>query len=73
MPVRRFFNFSGIYQKFIVPDSTHSFLVDISREQKGGSNIHVLNRGLGGRVQAEMTVTPGQVMYFYVGVRVRIR
>jgi gliding motility-associated-like protein len=65
------FSFTGNVQTFTVPAGVYSINVDV----KGARGGYVYEEngtlqgspGLGGRVRATMSVTPGQVLYIYVG------
>lgn len=59
------FNYTGSVQTFTVPGCVTSITVDV-RGGKGGDNNSYLG-GLGGRVQATVPVTPGEVLNIYVG------
>lgn len=59
------FSFTGSVQTFTVPAGVFSINVD-ARGASGGSSSFG-NAGLGGRVQATLSVTPGQVLNIYVG------
>lgn len=56
------FNFTGQMQTYTVPQCVTSLTVDVQGAQGGGAN-----GGLGGRVQATIPVTPGQVLNIFVG------
>lgn len=63
------FHYTGSVQTWTVPDGVTSISVDAygsSGEQLGNSKPYV---GKGGRVQATMSVVPGQVLNIYVGGR----
>ena len=66
------FNYTGTSQYFVVPASVTSVNVDV-RGAPGGiaTNLtqapQVANGGLGGRVQAAITVTPLDTLWIYVG------
>ncbi len=73
--VTQAFNFTGGVQMFTVPAGVTSVQVD-ARGGMGGYDYEALFGypaqgipGLGGRVQATMNVTPGEVLYIYVGER----
>ena len=59
------FNYTGSQQMFTVPPCVTSLTIDVKGAQ--GGNVGTASGGLGGRVQATMTVTPGDVLYIYVG------
>ncbi|RYY90691.1 MAG: HYR domain-containing protein [Chitinophagaceae bacterium] len=56
------FYYTGGAQTFTVPDDVTSIQVDLRGAAAGGPV-----RGTGGRVQATLNVTPGQVLYLYAG------
>ncbi|MEI6764814.1 MAG: glycine-rich protein, partial [Bacteroidota bacterium] len=58
------FNYNGGQQTFTVPAGVTAINVDAYGAQ-GGSVYYT--GGYGGRVQATLTVTPGQTLYVYVG------
>jgi hypothetical protein len=65
------FSYTGGVQTFTVPANVTSISIDASGAQ-GGASIEAgggLPGGAGGRVQGTMAVTPGQVLYLYVGQR----
>lgn len=59
------FNYTGSQQTWVVPTGVTSINVDASGAQ-GGSNS-ATNVNYGGRVQADLPVTPGTTIYIYVG------
>src|SRR3972149_5123328 len=59
------FNYTGSQQTFTVPPCVTSLTIDVKGAQ--GGNNGTASGGLGGRVQATMTVTPGDVLNIYVG------
>ncbi|MDA8648369.1 T9SS type A sorting domain-containing protein [bacterium] len=59
------FNYTGAQQTWVVPAGVTSINVDASGAQ-GGSNS-ATNVNYGGRVQADLPVTPGTTIYIYVG------
>ncbi|MCO5950471.1 cadherin-like beta sandwich domain-containing protein, partial [Mucilaginibacter flavidus] len=62
------FNYTGSVQTFTVPAGVTSLQVDASGGRGGkGSDQGGGVRASGGRVQATMAVTPGQVLSIYVG------
>jgi len=66
------FNYTGSVQTYTVPNAT-SILVDAYGASGklgdfyGGNLTHWAGPGRGGRVQTVIQVTPGQVLYIYVG------
>jgi hypothetical protein len=61
------FNYTGAMQTFVVPSCVNSIDVDISGAQGGGDASVSAPGGNGGRVQATMSVTPGQTLNIFVG------
>ena len=59
------FAYSGAAQSWIVPNGTTS--IDVDAYGAAGMSTSYGASGLGGRVQATLSVTPGQTLYFYVG------
>ncbi len=71
--INQAFNYTGSVQTFTVPAGITSIQVD-ARGGRGGYDYEAFGTiqglpGYGGRVQATMTVTPGEVLYIYVGQR----
>jgi len=64
-PVSETFNFTGDVQTFTVPVGVTSISVDVLGAKAGNNNIY--SGGNGGRVQAVIPVTPGEVLNIYVG------
>lgn len=60
------FTYTGAQQTFTVPAGVTSISVDAYGAQ-GGSNNPATNINYGGRVQADIAVTPGATIYIYVG------
>lgn len=60
------FTYTGAQQSFVVPAGVTSISVDAYGAQ-GGSNSPSTNINFGGRVQADIPVTPGTTVYVYVG------
>ncbi|MCF8449186.1 MAG: hypothetical protein K9G49_04875, partial [Taibaiella sp.] len=60
------FNYTGSVQTYTVPSGVTSLLVDIQGAAGGASYWGGLG-GAGGRVQCQLTVTPGSVLNLYVG------
>ena len=60
------FTFTGAQQTFTVPNGVTSISIDAYGAQ-GGSNSPSTNTNYGGRVQADIAVTPGTTIYVYVG------
>jgi len=65
LPGSQTFNFTGGTQAFTVPAGVTSISVDVYGAQ-GGSNNHSPG-GLGGRVRADIAVTPGEQLFINVG------
>ena len=59
------FNYTGAVQTYTVPTCVFTITVD-ARGGAGGMS-GAANPGLGGRVQATLSVTPGEVLNIYVG------
>ncbi len=60
------FNYTGSMQTYTVPAGVTSIAVDVAGGQ-GGNYTGFGSGGLGGRAQGTVAVTPGQVIYVYVG------
>jgi hypothetical protein len=60
------FNFTGNVQQITVPVGVTTISVD-AYGASGEYNTGECNYGKGGRVQTNLTVTPGEVLYIYVG------
>lgn len=60
------FVYTGSEQIFVVPTGVTMISVDAYGAQ-GGSNSPATNINFGGRVQADIPVTPGSTIYVYVG------
>ncbi len=63
------FNYTGAVQTFTVPACVTSLTVDIRGGQGGTGTMNSFNCGgaMAGRVQGALAVTPGDVLYIYVG------
>ncbi|MCF8449495.1 MAG: Ig-like domain-containing protein, partial [Taibaiella sp.] len=59
------FSYTGTVQTYTVPSGVTAIGIDAAGAQ--GGNSLASNGGNGGRVQASLTVTPGQVLSIYVG------
>lgn len=59
------FSYTGTVQTYTVPSGVTTIGIDAAGAQ--GGNSFASNGGNGGRVQANLTVTPGQVLSIYVG------
>ncbi len=59
------FSYTGGIQSFTVPAGINSITVDIYGAEGGPGNMG--DAGLGGRVEATISVTPGQVLEVFVG------
>ncbi|HLF46512.1 MAG TPA: glycine-rich protein, partial [Chitinophagaceae bacterium] len=61
------FVYTGAPQTYTVPACVYSLIVDVSGAE-GGSIVNVTaDGGRGGRVQATISVTPGEILNIYVG------
>ena len=65
------FNYTGSQQTFTIPSCVSSISVDL-RAAEGGNGLHANNSimslgGTGGRLQCDFPVSPGNVLYIYVG------
>ena len=60
------FSYSGAVQTYTVPPGASYIIVDASGAQGGSSASYNLG-GKGGRMQATLNVTPGEVLNIYVG------
>ena len=60
------FNYTGGQQTYVVPAGLTSIAVDVIGAE-GGYSYNSQTPGLGGRLQAEYSVIPGQTLYIYVG------
>jgi len=66
------FNFTGSVQTYTVPSGVTSLLIDMQGAKGGDNNnwpsgTYPSQGGNGGRVQAVLAVTPGQVLNIFVG------
>ena len=61
------FNYTGAVQTYTVAAGVTTLSVDMAGAQGGNGYSNFSSGGLGGRVQCTMNVTPGQVLYIYVG------
>lgn len=61
------FSYTGAVQTYTVPAGATSLNVDVIGAPGGNANIGTTAKPGGGRVQAVLTVTPGQVLALYVG------
>ncbi|MDO8998957.1 MAG: T9SS type A sorting domain-containing protein [Bacteroidota bacterium] len=61
------FNYTGAVQNFTVPVGVTSITVDASGAQGNANTLNNGVGGLGGRVLATLTVTPGEVLQVRVG------
>lgn len=59
------FNYTGAVQTFTVPACVNNITVDVYGAEGGWNGPYA--GGLGGRVQATIPVTPGEVLEIYVG------
>ena len=61
------FNYTGSVQTWTVPQGVTSIEIDAYGGKGGSDDANWAVGGKGGRVQATMSVTPGQVLNIYVG------
>ena len=65
------FTYTGAAQTYTVPLGVYSISMDVQGAQGGGagpvSSLGTPTRGKGGRVQATLAVSPGQILYVFVG------
>ena len=61
------FNYTGSMQTFVVPPCVNSITVDMSGAEGGGDASVFAPGGGGGRVQATLTVVPGQTLTIFIG------
>jgi len=61
------FSYTGTQQYWQVPANVYSIDVDMSGAQGGTSYASYAEGGLGGRTTFRMSVTPGEILYLYVG------
>lgn len=61
------FNYTGAMQTYTVPPCVNQLSVSVSGAQGNGNTNGTNLGGLGGRVQAIINVTPGQVLEVFVG------
>ncbi len=61
------FNYTGSMQTYTVPAGVTSIGVDVAGAQGGNFSSPAAAGGLGGRAQGTVAVTPGQVIFIYVG------
>lgn len=61
------FSYTGGMQTFVVPACVNIISVDMSGAQGGGNASVSAPGGMGGRVQTDIPVTPGQTLYIFVG------
>jgi hypothetical protein len=66
-PYQHTFNYTGAAQTFKVPPGVTSLTVVARGASGGGSEYYVARSGRGGRVHAEIAVTPGEKLYVFVG------
>lgn len=63
------FSYSGSIQSWTVPAGVTSINVDARGAIGGAGSASISRGGYGGCVRAELAVTPGQVLYVFVGQR----
>ncbi len=61
------FNYTGSVQSYTVPSGVTLLAVDVAGAQGGNYTSPAQTGGKGGRAQGQVAVTPGQVLYIYVG------
>ncbi|MES2704962.1 MAG: GEVED domain-containing protein, partial [Bacteroidota bacterium] len=61
------FNYTGSVQTYTVPSGCTQIVADVQGAQGGNFTSASSSGGLGGRAQGTIAVTPGQVLYIYVG------
>ncbi|MBK9191337.1 MAG: hypothetical protein IPM77_07385 [Crocinitomicaceae bacterium] len=66
------FEYTGDYQRYVVPNGVYSLQVDLYGASGGwndysGVKYEEYTPGKGGRVQATIPVHPGQTLYIFVG------
>jgi hypothetical protein len=61
------FTYTGDYYSWTVPAGVFSIAVDAQGAAGGPNWATAVLAGKGGRVQANLTTTPGEALYFYVG------
>jgi hypothetical protein len=60
------FGYTGSVQSYAIPSGVTSVGVDLAGAGGGNGDCWIIG-GKGGRVQCNLAVTPGEVLYFYVG------
>lgn len=63
------FSYTGSVQTFTVPTGVTNLGVDVRGAMGGKDYLNYSTNSGGGRVQCNLAVTPGQVLYVYVGGR----
>ena len=61
------FNYTGAAQTYTVPTCTYFIIVDVKGAEGATASTGSSIGGNGGRVQANIPVTPGEILYIYVG------
>ena len=62
------FGYTGSFQRFVVPENITNLIIDCYGAQGGvGKKLANSYAGLGGYISTQITVTPGQILYVYVG------
>jgi hypothetical protein len=64
-PNSHVYNFTGAQQTFLVPSGVHSIVAELKGAQ--GANVLTSLGGKGGYLRFRMPVTPGEIIYVYVG------
>ena len=61
------FGYTGSFQRYVVPENITNLIVDCYGAQGGAWKLAKSYAGLGGYISTQITVTPGQILYVYVG------
>lgn len=61
------FNYTGAQQNWVVPSGVTSVFIEVWGAQGNPNNQGNVAGGLGGYANGDLAVTPGQVLYIYVG------
>jgi hypothetical protein len=61
------FDYTGDVQTFTVPSGCNKLIIDCVGAKGGDSDTGAAKGGVGGRVQCDMVVSGGQILYIYVG------
>ena len=60
-----YYYYTGSYQEYVVPSGVYKLSVSAYGGQ--GGSTHTAAGGAGGHILADISVTPGQILYVYVG------